>query len=223
MNLSRYGSACSSVSNASSSLRWRRKHRISEALDAQLGLRVVAGAVQAVDHGLHRHAAGGVRLRVEEHLGVHHVVGRRAVEVGPGHVVEVLLLQQHAGAGVVDVQEALQVGEGVGAAQRLDARRTAAARRCAGPARRSARARASPRCGCAARPWACARSSAGRRSSGKWRSKSSLAELRSFAQAASGKRTRPPCGCAPLRRAGAARLLLVAARHLAFDALDVEA
>ena len=30
-------------------------------------------------------------------------------------------LQQHAGAGVVDVEEALQVGEGVGRAQRLDA------------------------------------------------------------------------------------------------------
>jgi hypothetical protein len=35
---------------------------------------------------------------------------------------EVLLAQQHAGAGVVDVEEALQVGEGVGGAQRLDAR-----------------------------------------------------------------------------------------------------
>jgi hypothetical protein len=43
------------------------------------------------------------------------------LEVGPGHVEEVLLLQQHAGAGVVDVQEALQVCEGVGRAQRLHA------------------------------------------------------------------------------------------------------
>ena len=70
----------------------------------------------------HRHAARGVRLRVEEHLGVHHVVGRGAFEIGPGHVVEILLVQQHAGAGVVDVEEALQVGEGVGAAQLFHAR-----------------------------------------------------------------------------------------------------
>ena len=89
---------------------------------AQLVLGLLAGAVQAVDHGLHAHAARGVRLRVEEDLGVHHVVGCRTAQVGPGHVVEVLLLQQHAGAGVVDVQEALQVGEGVGAAQLLHAR-----------------------------------------------------------------------------------------------------
>jgi hypothetical protein len=42
-------------------------------------------------------------------------------KVGPGHVVEVLLLQQHAGASVVDVEKALQVGEGVGRAQGLHA------------------------------------------------------------------------------------------------------
>jgi hypothetical protein len=35
------------------------------------------------------HAARGVGLRVEEELGVHHVVGRGALEVGPGHVEEV--------------------------------------------------------------------------------------------------------------------------------------
>ena len=84
-----------------------------------------------------------------------HVVGRGALQVGPGHVVEVLLLQQHAGAGVVDVQEALQVGEGVGAAQLLDAGVRQSSRRCAPPARRSVRAPASLRCGCAVRPWAC--------------------------------------------------------------------
>jgi hypothetical protein len=88
---------------------------------AELRLCIDARAVQAVDHRLHRHAARGVRLRVEEHLGVHHVVGRGALQVSPGHVVEVLLFQQHARAGVVDVQEALQVGEGVGAAQFFDA------------------------------------------------------------------------------------------------------
>ena len=63
-----------------------------------------------------------MRLRVEEQLGVHDLVGRGAPEVGHRHVEEVLFLQQHAGAGVVDVEEALQVGERVGRAQRLDAR-----------------------------------------------------------------------------------------------------
>jgi hypothetical protein len=62
-----------------------------------------------------------VGLRVEEYLGAHHVVGLGAQQVGPRHVVEVLLAQQHAGAGVVDVQEGLQVGEGVSLAQVLDA------------------------------------------------------------------------------------------------------
>jgi hypothetical protein len=94
---------------------------MSEALTPQLRQRLHAGAVQAVNDRFDRHAARGMRLRVEEHLGVHHVVGGGALQVSPGHVEEVLLLQQHAGAGVVDVQEALQVGEGIGLAQLLDA------------------------------------------------------------------------------------------------------
>jgi hypothetical protein len=89
---------------------------------AQLGVGVEAGAVQAADHDLHRHAARGVGLGVEEELGAHHVVGGRLLKVGPGHVVEILLLQQHAGAGVVDVEKALQVGEGIGATQRFHTR-----------------------------------------------------------------------------------------------------
>jgi hypothetical protein len=48
------------------------------------------------------------------------VVARRTLEVGPRHGVEIVLGDQHAGAGVVDVQEALQVRERVGRAQRLD-------------------------------------------------------------------------------------------------------
>ena len=79
--------------------------------------RIHAGAVQAMHHRGHGHAALGVCLRVKEQLSVHHVVGRGTLEVGPGHVVEVLLVQQHAGACVVDIQEALQVRERVGAAQ----------------------------------------------------------------------------------------------------------
>src|SRR3546814_3023673 len=47
-------------------------------------------------------------------------VRRDAGEVGHGQVVEVLLGPQHARALVVDVQEVLQVGEGVGGAHLLD-------------------------------------------------------------------------------------------------------
>ncbi len=84
--------------------------------------RALAGPRQAGDDGADVDAALGVRLRVEEQFGMHHVVGRGALEVGPRHVEEVLLVQQHRGTGVVDVEEALQIGEGVGLAQRLDAR-----------------------------------------------------------------------------------------------------
>ena len=61
-----------------------------------------------------------MRLRIEEQLGVHHVVGLGAAQVRHRHVEEVLFVQQHAGAGVVDVEKALQVAEGVRRAQRLD-------------------------------------------------------------------------------------------------------
>ena len=77
--------------------------------------------MQTVDHRLHRHAALGVGLRVKKEFSMHHMVGRRALKVGPRHVVKVLLMQQHAGPGVVNVQKALQVGEGIGRTQRLHA------------------------------------------------------------------------------------------------------
>jgi hypothetical protein len=122
MNAPRCGRACSSVSKAASSLRWRQEAQDQFRVDAELALRARARGGQARDHGRHRHAALGVRLRIEEQLGAQHPVGVGALEVRPGHVVEVLLVQQHAGPGVVDVEEGLQVGEGVGRAQRLDAR-----------------------------------------------------------------------------------------------------
>ena len=90
------------------------------AREAELALGPGAGARQAADHGADRHAARGVRLRVEEQLGADDVVGGGAAEVRHRHRLEVALVQQDAGAGVVDVEEALQVGERVGRAQRLD-------------------------------------------------------------------------------------------------------
>jgi hypothetical protein len=79
--------------------------------------RVPAGAPDAVDHGLERHAARGMGLRVEENFGVAHVVGRGAPQVGRRHVVEILLREQHAGAGVVNVEKRLKIIECISFAQ----------------------------------------------------------------------------------------------------------
>ncbi|MNS31302.1 hypothetical protein D3C72_633540 [compost metagenome] len=58
-------------------------------------------------------------LRVEERFGVDHVLRLAALQVGPGQVVEVLLGAQHVGALVIQVEELLQVVEGIGTAQGL--------------------------------------------------------------------------------------------------------
>jgi hypothetical protein len=116
----RYGRAASSVANASSSDRWRRKHRISFEVSPQRASAVALRPDQPVDHRAHRHAARGVGLRVEEQLGVDDAIGVGPREVRDRQVVEVLGVAQHVAAGVVDVEERLQVGELVGAAQRLD-------------------------------------------------------------------------------------------------------
>jgi len=62
----------------------------------------------------------GVSLRVEEQLDVAGAVGRHAAKVSERQVAEVLLGLQHASPLVVDVQEVLQVGEGVGGPERRD-------------------------------------------------------------------------------------------------------
>jgi hypothetical protein len=85
--------------------------------DAVAPLAVGEGAADAADDRLHRHAAHGVGLRVEEDLGVDHVVGGGAAQVGRGHVVEVTLGAEHVAAGVIDVEERLQIGKVVGRAQ----------------------------------------------------------------------------------------------------------
>jgi hypothetical protein len=61
-----------------------------------------------------------VTLRVEEHLNVVHVVGARALEIGEGEIVEILLDLEHRHALVVEVEKVLQVAELVGAPHRLD-------------------------------------------------------------------------------------------------------
>ena len=88
---------------------------------AVFSLRVHTGAVQAVDDNLHAHAACGVGLRIKKQLGVQYLVCRSFCKVGHGHVVKVLLFEQHTGAGVINVQKALQVGKCIGAAQLFNA------------------------------------------------------------------------------------------------------
>ena len=89
--------------------------------DAPPRLGLGAGALQAVEHGLEGDAARGVGLRVEEQLGMDDIVVVRALEVGDGEIEEVLLVDQRRRAGVIQVEKALQVGEGVGGARGLHA------------------------------------------------------------------------------------------------------
>ena len=85
--------------------------------DAVASPGAVQGAGQTVDDGADRDAARGVRLRVEEDLGVPYALLLGAREVGVGEVGEVVLGAQHGHQRVVEVQERLEIGEGVGAAQ----------------------------------------------------------------------------------------------------------
>jgi hypothetical protein len=64
-----------------------------------------------------RHAPAGVRLGVDEDLGVHHALGGGPGEVGIGEVGEVLRPLEDGGQLVVEVQEGLQVRERVRAPQ----------------------------------------------------------------------------------------------------------
>ena len=48
-------------------------------------------------------------LRVEKHFDVPHIVGVRALEIGPGEIVEILFRDQHGHALIIDVEKILQV------------------------------------------------------------------------------------------------------------------
>ena len=114
MNLSRIWQRLFQRRNASSSVRWRRKHRISGALMSRSPrppharwrplITVAMGTPRAV------WVCGSKKISAWRD-----VVGGRTLEISGGQVVEILLGQQHAGAGIVDVEERLQVGERVGA------------------------------------------------------------------------------------------------------------
>jgi hypothetical protein len=72
---------------------------------------VAAGPVEPADDGRERHTPAGVRLRVEEHLRVHHALRARAPEVRHREVVEVGFDPQDLHARVVADQERGEVVE----------------------------------------------------------------------------------------------------------------
>ena len=73
--------------------------------DTEPLLRVVLRPANSADHGLKGDAPRGVRLGVEEHLGVEHVLGMHLREVGGRQIEEVLLCPEDAHALVVDAEE----------------------------------------------------------------------------------------------------------------------
>ncbi len=87
---------------------------------------VADGAPQSADHGIESHAAGSVALRIEKHLHMPDIVGMRALQIGEGQVVEILLGEQHRHALIIDVEKVLQIAKLVGLAHRLDRVRSAA-------------------------------------------------------------------------------------------------
>jgi len=54
-------------------------------------------------------AAGGVTLRIEEHLDVPDIVGTGALQIGPRQIVEILVGDQYRHALVIDVEKILQM------------------------------------------------------------------------------------------------------------------
>src|SRR3546814_4565973 len=59
-------------------------------------------------------------LWVEHDFGMSHAVAVGALQIGHGHVVEVVFGDQHAGARIVQIKERLQIFELIGRAQGLD-------------------------------------------------------------------------------------------------------
>src|SRR3546814_6511486 len=84
----------------------------------------VAGLVECAgdpgDHRVEGDAARRVALRIEEYLDMADIVGAGAGEIGGGEVVKVLLCDEDAHALIIDVEEILEVREGVGGEHVVD-------------------------------------------------------------------------------------------------------
>ncbi len=90
------------------------------AVDAQLRLAVFQRTGNPGQYHFERDATVGVGLRIEERFGVDNVLCLAAQQVSPGQVVEVLLGAQYVCAPVIQVEEFLQVVEGIRLAQGFD-------------------------------------------------------------------------------------------------------
>ena len=88
------------------------------AADAPARLTLAQAFFQAIEHGEKGNAARRVRLRIEEHLGMDHVVGCGALEIGQHQVAKIVGRAQHVGTGVVEIEEGLQAVEIVGGSER---------------------------------------------------------------------------------------------------------
>ena len=88
--------------------------------DTELVLRVHLRPANSANSGVVGDAARGMRLGVEEYLGVEHVLGMGFGQVGGREIVEVLLSLQDAHALVVDLEERRQIVEVVAGPHRLD-------------------------------------------------------------------------------------------------------
>ena len=73
----------------------------------------------AIDHRRQRRPAGGMRLRVEEEFQMADVLRRGFLRERMRQVIEIALTAQHFHPLIIDVEEALQVVEAVGGAQRV--------------------------------------------------------------------------------------------------------
>src|SRR5690349_10272767 len=75
---------------------------------------------QAVDRDSERQAAIGMRFGIEKDFGVLAAISMEPGEVGEREIAEVFLRLQDVRSLVVDVEEVLEVGEGVGLAYFFD-------------------------------------------------------------------------------------------------------
>ena len=69
---------------------------------------------QAADHCLEGHAPAGVQLWIKEDLRANDVLVAGPYQISPRDIEKILLGPQHGRGGVVDIQKALEVGEGKG-------------------------------------------------------------------------------------------------------------
>ena len=88
--------------------------------DSELVQRILLRSTNSADDGVEGDASRGVRLRVEEDLGIDHVLVTGPGQVGGRQIVEVRFGQQDAHALVVDLQKGRQIVEIVRGTHFLD-------------------------------------------------------------------------------------------------------